>query len=54
MRVTFAPDGEGTRVELAHTGWEAYGDEAGKSCGSYNEGWDIVLGRYTRAAANEL
>ena len=26
LRVTFAAEGDGTRVELIHTGWEAYGD----------------------------
>ena len=50
LRVTFAADGDGTRVELTHSGWRAYSD-AGVSLGSYDGGWDTVLDHYTRAIA---
>ena len=52
LRVTFISDGDGTRVELTHAGWEAYGDRAGDSLGSYSDGWDIVLGHFARATGN--
>ena len=49
VRVTFASDGEGTRVELTHSGWEALEDGA-KRRGGYNSGWDGVLGEFTNSA----
>ena len=49
--VTFTADGGGTRVELFHTGWEAYGDGGAEPSGSYSVGWDTVLGHYTRFTA---
>jgi uncharacterized protein YndB with AHSA1/START domain len=42
--VRFLPDGDSTRVELAHRGWEALGDDAPKMFESYDKGWDFVLG----------
>jgi hypothetical protein len=45
------PEGDGTRVELVHSGWEAYGDDAAASRASYDTGWDIVLGKLADAAA---
>jgi len=50
LEVRFSPDGDGTRVELEHRGWERYGDEAAESYDSYNGGWDTVLGRYVQKA----
>jgi uncharacterized protein YndB with AHSA1/START domain len=50
VEVTFAPDGEGTRVELMHSGWERLGDRVDEMITNYNEGWDVVLGRYAQAA----
>ena len=50
LEVRFAPEGEGTRVELTHGGWERYGAEAAESYGNYNGGWDTVLGRYVDKA----
>jgi uncharacterized protein YndB with AHSA1/START domain len=43
VEVRFVPyeDGSGTRVELEHRGWAD--DE---SRGSYDQGWELVLGRY--------
>lgn len=49
LRVTFAPEGDGTRVELTHSGWQAYGPNATESFGSYDEGWTTVLGHYVRS-----
>ena len=51
LRVIFASEVDGTRVELFHTGWEAYGDGGVEPSGSYSEGWDTVLGHFTRFTA---
>jgi uncharacterized protein YndB with AHSA1/START domain len=50
LEVRFTPEGTGTRVDLEHSGWERYGERAQESYGSYNSGWDLVLGRYVEAA----
>jgi uncharacterized protein YndB with AHSA1/START domain len=50
LEVRFSPEGDGTRVDLEHRGWERYGDAAQESFGSYNSGWDFVLGRYAEKA----
>jgi uncharacterized protein YndB with AHSA1/START domain len=45
--VRFSPAGSGrTSLELVHTGWEHFGDEARERHHSYHTGWDIVLGEY--------
>jgi uncharacterized protein YndB with AHSA1/START domain len=49
LEVRFSPEGEATRVDLEHRGWERYGEEAAESFGSYDSGWDFVLGRYAQA-----
>jgi uncharacterized protein YndB with AHSA1/START domain len=50
LEVRFTPEGNGTRVDLEHRGWERYGESAQESFGSYNTGWDFVLGRYVERA----
>jgi len=50
VEVTFTPEGDGTRVEVRHWGWEKLGDRLEEMIASYNEGWDLVLGRYAEAA----
>lgn len=44
------PDEDGTRVELTHTGWEAYGSDAGRLRTVYTgpDAWTGVLARYAR------
>ena len=49
VEVTFEPHGEGTRVELTHTGWEAMGERAEAARRSYDEGWLAVLRRFAAA-----
>lgn len=49
VEVCFEPTADGTRVELVHRGWEALGGEASDSRGSYDTGWDHVLGRFLAA-----
>jgi len=50
VEVTFTPEGDGTRVEVRHWGWEKLGDRLDETIASYNEGWNLVLGRYAEAA----
>jgi len=52
LEVRFLPEGDGTRVELEHRGWERYGDEAAETRGSYNSGWDTVLKPFVAAASS--
>ena len=49
VEVSFTPDGEGTRVELTHTGWETLGERAEAARLSYDEGWQSVLERFSEA-----
>ena len=46
--VRFEPEGEGTRVEFEHRGFERY-DDAAETAGGYRRGWDVVLGHFTEA-----
>jgi hypothetical protein len=46
LEVRFLPEGERTRVELEHRGWEAIEDAATEKRDSYDTGWDHVLGVY--------
>jgi uncharacterized protein YndB with AHSA1/START domain len=47
--VLFEPEGDGTRVEFEHRGFERYDDAAEASAG-YTKGWDIILGNFGEAA----
>jgi uncharacterized protein YndB with AHSA1/START domain len=51
LEVRFSDTPEGALVELEHRGWAALGDLAKKSRPSYAEGWEHVLGRCFRDAA---
>lgn len=46
VEVRFLPEGDTTRVELEHRGWEALGEGASERRGSYDAGWGQVLGGY--------
>jgi uncharacterized protein YndB with AHSA1/START domain len=50
VEVTFTPEGNGTRVEVRHWGWEKLGDRADETVASYDEGWEAVLGHFAEAA----
>jgi uncharacterized protein YndB with AHSA1/START domain len=52
LEVTFTPDGNRTRVELVHTGWERLGDGMAEAVESYGSGWETVLARYVEAAGS--
>jgi uncharacterized protein YndB with AHSA1/START domain len=49
VEVRFAAEGNATRVEVEHRGWEV-GPKATAAGKSYDGGWDFVLGKYTAAA----
>jgi uncharacterized protein YndB with AHSA1/START domain len=46
--VRFEAEGEGTRVEFEHRGFERYEDAAEAAAG-YTKGWDVVLGKFAEA-----
>ena len=46
IEVRFAPQGEGTLVELEHRHWERLGDAAAEMRAGYDTGWDVVLAPY--------
>lgn len=46
--VRFAPDGDGTLVELEHRHWERLGDAAAEMRAGYDTGWDAVLTPYVQ------
>lgn len=50
LEVRFAPEGGGTRVELAHSGWEILGEQATESRAAYDGGWPGVLGEFESKA----
>ncbi len=50
IEVRFSADGDGTRVDLEHRGWERLGDQAIETRGSYDGGWDSVLATVRLAA----
>jgi len=52
VTVDFRPDEDGTRVELAHHGWEVFADDAAVRRDSYSspDGWPAVLSCFVAAA----
>ena len=50
LEVRFAAEGDGTRVDLEHTGWEILAERARETRNGYDAGWGTVLGYYTRHA----
>ena len=49
IEMRFTPEGDGTRFDFEHRGWEVLGAEAEKAAGQYEGGWVKVLGRYEQA-----
>ncbi len=49
LEVRFTAEGESTRVDLEHRGWERFGDQALERRSGYDSGWGSVLGYYTAA-----
>ena len=46
VEIRFLPDGDATRVELEHRGWENVELDGPAKRGNYDTGWDAVLGEY--------
>jgi uncharacterized protein YndB with AHSA1/START domain len=46
VEVRFTAEGEGTRVDLEHRGFERLGKMAKRAHRGYPMGWDYVLGLY--------
>ena len=46
VEVRFLPEGEATRVELEHRGWENVELDGPAKRGNYDTGWDAVLADY--------
>ncbi len=50
VEVTFAAEGEGTRVTLEHRGFEVHGEKAGEMRSSLDSGWPSLLALLRDAA----
>jgi uncharacterized protein YndB with AHSA1/START domain len=50
IEVTFTPQGDGTRVDLEHRGWERLGAIAEEARSGYGENWTGVLALFAAAA----
>ena len=51
VEVWFTAEGDGTRVDLEHRGWEQLGDRAAQARIQYDMGWPGVLDRFASLAA---
>jgi uncharacterized protein YndB with AHSA1/START domain len=51
VEVRFVPEGDRTRVDLEHRGWERLGQDAAEGRGSYDSGWAPTLARFAEAAS---
>jgi uncharacterized protein YndB with AHSA1/START domain len=54
IELRFAPEGEGTRVELTHSGWEKLGDRAAALRERYDRGWATIIERCYAEYANAV
>lgn len=50
VEIRFVPEGEGTRVELEHSGWKQ-DPRLAEYRKNYDSGWDRILGYYVSATA---
>ena len=50
LAVWFTAVAAGCELRLEHGGWDARGEEAPATRGSYEAGWALVLGHYTQAS----
>lgn len=53
LELRFAAEGEGTRVDLEHRGWERLGPDGDEARESYLNGWPLTFDRLFAEAANE-
>jgi hypothetical protein len=56
VEIRFLPDGDGTRVELEHRGWERVGAEAAEVREAYGspQGWVTTLNVFASAIEQEV
>jgi uncharacterized protein YndB with AHSA1/START domain len=52
VEVRFVADGNGTRVELEHRGWQAVAEDAACKRSNYDTGWEHILGLYAERTAS--
>ena len=52
VEIRFVPDGDGTRVDLEHTGWEGVQSQVGCELG-YQKGWCMLLGWFGEAGGGQ-
>ncbi|MGH8892466.1 MAG: SRPBCC domain-containing protein [Actinomycetes bacterium] len=50
VEVRFTPEGDGTKVELEHRGWEQLGQRAAAARAEYETAWGDVLTQYAGAS----
>jgi uncharacterized protein YndB with AHSA1/START domain len=50
VEVRFSAEGDGTRVDLEHRGWERVAEHGAEKRADYDTGWDFVLGKYVERA----
>jgi uncharacterized protein YndB with AHSA1/START domain len=48
LEVRFAAEGDATRVDLEHRGWEIFAEQGQQTRDNYDNGWPTVLGYYER------
>jgi uncharacterized protein YndB with AHSA1/START domain len=53
LTIRFTAEGDGTRVDIVHAGWERLGPDFRERIASYNEGWGAVLADFAAAAGKE-
>jgi uncharacterized protein YndB with AHSA1/START domain len=51
IEVTFTGEGDRTRVDLEHRGWERLGERAAEARQGYSRGWESVLAAYAENAS---
>ena len=52
IEVTFTDEGDKTRVDLEHRGWENLGERAGAGRQGYDSAWSGVLAGYGETASS--
>ena len=53
LDIRFTPEGDGTRVEVVHSGWERIGPDFRERMAGYEQGWGTVLAIFAEAAGKE-
>jgi uncharacterized protein YndB with AHSA1/START domain len=49
LEIRFTAEGEGTRLDLEHRGWERFAEQAAERRSGYDSGWSEVLGYFPKA-----